>query len=61
LLGWLIEPIARRLGRGSAADTLKHLRQAVVDRDPERADVDDSRRRSDRPPEQLRISHGRAL
>lgn len=30
LLGWIIEPIARRLGRGSAADSLEHLREAVA-------------------------------
>ena len=30
LLGWVIEPIARRLGRGSAEDSLKQLREAVV-------------------------------
>jgi hypothetical protein len=30
MLGWLIEPIARRLGRGSASDSLKHLREAVA-------------------------------
>lgn len=30
LLGWLIEPIARRLGRGSAAQSLDRLRAAVA-------------------------------
>lgn len=30
LLGWIIEPIARRLGRESAADSLKQLRAAVI-------------------------------
>ena len=30
MLGWLIEPIARRLGRGSAADTLRQLRSAAL-------------------------------
>lgn len=30
LLGWIVEPIARRLGRGSAAESLRHLRQAVI-------------------------------
>lgn len=30
MLGWIIEPIARRLGRGSAADGLVHLREAVA-------------------------------
>lgn len=29
MLGWLIEPIARRLGRGSVADSLRQLRRAV--------------------------------
>ena len=29
LLGWIIEPIARRLGRGSAVDTLEALRQSI--------------------------------
>jgi hypothetical protein len=29
LLGWIIEPIARRLGRGSAADGLERLREVV--------------------------------
>jgi hypothetical protein len=31
MLGWLIEPIARRIGRGSVTETLKELRRAVVD------------------------------
>ena len=30
MVGWLIEPIARRLGRGSAADTLRQLRSAAL-------------------------------
>ena len=30
MLGWIIEPIARRLGRGSAADSLRQLRRAVT-------------------------------
>jgi hypothetical protein len=30
MLGWLIEPIARRLGRSSAADSLRKLRRAVT-------------------------------
>jgi hypothetical protein len=30
LLGWLVEPVARRLGRGSAAESLEQLRDAVV-------------------------------
>lgn len=30
LLGWLIEPIARRIGRGSVAESLRQLRQAVA-------------------------------
>jgi hypothetical protein len=30
MLGWLIEPIARRLGRGSAATTLRQLRNVVT-------------------------------
>lgn len=30
MLGWLIEPIARRLGRGSAASTLRQLRNATT-------------------------------
>jgi len=33
LLGWLIEPIARRLGRGSVTETLRQLRDAVAVRD----------------------------
>jgi hypothetical protein len=33
LLGWIIEPIARRLGRGSAADGLERLRAVVKRRD----------------------------
>jgi len=33
LLGWIIEPIARRLGRGSAADGLERLRAGVKRRD----------------------------
>lgn len=33
LLGWMIEPIARRLGRGSAADGLERLRAVVKSRD----------------------------
>jgi hypothetical protein len=32
LLGWFIEPIARDLGRGSAAETLRQLRRAVLER-----------------------------
>ena len=32
LLGWMIEPIARRLGRGSAADGLERLRAVVKSR-----------------------------
>ena len=40
LLGWLIEPIARRLGRGSAGDSLRQLRQAVLVLDQPRAAVD---------------------
>lgn len=31
LLGWIIEPIARRLGRGSAEDTLNELRRTLTD------------------------------
>jgi hypothetical protein len=31
LLGWIIEPIARRLGRGSVSESLRQLRQAVAD------------------------------
>jgi len=30
LLGWIVEPIVRRLGRGSAEDSLKQLRRAVL-------------------------------
>jgi hypothetical protein len=30
LLGWLIEPIARRLGRASVAESLEQLRDAVI-------------------------------
>lgn len=30
LLGWMIEPIAKRLGRGSAATGLEQLRRAIV-------------------------------
>ena len=30
MLGWIIEPIARRLGRGSAADSLRQLRSVVT-------------------------------
>jgi hypothetical protein len=30
LLGWIIEPIARRLGRGSANDSLRQLRDALI-------------------------------
>jgi hypothetical protein len=34
LLGWLIEPYARRLGRGSVARSLEQLRDAVIGRKP---------------------------
>lgn len=30
LLGWIVEPIARRLGRGSAAESLTHLRDVIT-------------------------------
>jgi hypothetical protein len=30
LLGWLIEPIARRIGRGSAEDSANQLRRALT-------------------------------
>jgi hypothetical protein len=45
LLGWIVEPIARRLGRGSAAESLKQLRQAAVRAQstaPERTEDEDA-------------------
>jgi hypothetical protein len=30
LLGWIVEPIARRIGRGSASESLERLRTAVL-------------------------------
>ena len=36
LLGWIIEPIARRFGRESAADSLNRLRAAVMASPPRR-------------------------
>lgn len=43
LLGWIIEPIARRLGRGSAADGLERLRAVVKRRDDEKAPAETPR------------------
>jgi len=34
LLGWLVEPIARRIGAGSVKDTLAELRRAAAGRPP---------------------------
>ena len=36
LLGWLIEPIARRIGRGSVADSVEEFQRAVLMRHPTR-------------------------
>jgi hypothetical protein len=38
MLGWIIEPIARRLGRGSAADSLSSLRRVMTSSQPATAE-----------------------